>query len=127
MVIISGQIEGISSRKDRTWRVTFGTQELDRETAASLTDMANQHVHALIKADMITDVEAMAMDDISPDLAPSKRERAVRFIVLPAPVSPVRTLRPLLSSSELESIIPKFRIDISSRKERSLTAPSFNR
>jgi hypothetical protein len=83
MVIISGQIEGISSRKDRTWRVTFGTQELDRETAASLTDMANQHVHALIKADMITDVEAMAMDDISPDLAPSKshsqRLRAVLY------------------------------------------------
>ena len=83
MVIISGQIEGIASRKDRTWRVTFGTQELDRDTAASLTDMANQHVHALIKADSITDVDSMAMDEISPDLAPNKshsqRLRAVLY------------------------------------------------
>ena len=49
------------------------------------------------------------------DFEPSNRESAVRIIVFPAPVSPVRTLSPLLSSSELESMIPKLRIEISSR------------
>ena len=57
---------------------------------------------------------------------PRTNDSAVRIIVLPAPVSPVRTFSPGPNSSSDCSITPRFRIDISSRKERSLTAPTFN-
>ncbi|CAB4340719.1 unannotated protein [freshwater metagenome] len=59
-------------------------------------------------------------------LPPSTKASAVKIMVLPAPVSPVKTFRPLPSSSVDWSIIPRLRIEISSRYVRSLTAPAFN-
>ena len=56
---------------------------------------------------------------------PRTRANAVRIMVLPAPVSPVRTFKPAPNSSSDWSIIPRFRIEISLRNERSLTAPTF--
>ena len=59
-------------------------------------------------------------------LPPRTRLKAVRIIVFPAPVSPVNTFKPRPSSSSDCSMIPRLRIEISSRYERSLTAPTFN-
>ena len=59
-------------------------------------------------------------------LPPKIKLSAVKIIVLPAPVSPVNTVRPLEISNVECSITPIERIVISSRKVRSLTAPSFN-
>ena len=83
LILISGQVEGFASRKDRTWRVTIGTPELPPETVAQLSSVANQHVHILVKPDPITEVEGMALDSIPTDLAHikshSKRFRAVLY------------------------------------------------
>lgn len=84
LILISGQVEGFASRKDRTWRVTIGTPELPPETVAQLSAVANQHVHILVKPDPITEVEGMALDSIPTDLSHIKshshRLRAVLFL-----------------------------------------------
>ena len=84
LILISGQVEGFASRKDRTWRVTIGTPELPPETVAQLSAVANQHVHILVKPDPITEVEGMALDSIPTDLSHIKshaqRMRAVLFL-----------------------------------------------
>ena len=46
---------------------------------------------------------------------PRIRPRAVSTIVLPAPVSPVRTFSPGCNSIFADSITPRFRIEISSK------------
>lgn len=84
LILISGQVEGFASRKDRTWRITIGTPELPPETVAKLSAVANQHVHILLKPDPITEVEGMALDTLPTDLAHIKshsaRLRAVLFL-----------------------------------------------
>lgn len=84
LILISGQVEGFASRKDRTWRITIGTPELPPETVAKLSAVANQHVHMLLKPDPITDIEGMALDTLPTDLAHIKshsaRLRAVLFL-----------------------------------------------
>ena len=47
------------------------------------------------------------------DFEPERRFKAVRIMVLPAPVSPVRTLNPEPNSIEASSITPIFFNDIS--------------
>ena len=83
LILISGQVEGFASRKDRTWRVTIGTPELPPETVAQLSAVANQHVHILVKPDPITDVEGMALNELATDLSHikshSQRFRAVLY------------------------------------------------
>ena len=59
-------------------------------------------------------------------LPPKMRLSAVRIMVFPAPVSPVKTVKPGEISNVECSITPIERIVISSRKVRSLTAPAFN-
>ena len=85
LILISGQVEGFASRKDRTWRVTIGTPELPPETVAKLSAIANQHVHILVKPDPITEVEGMALDSIPTDLSHikshSQRLRAVMYLL----------------------------------------------
>ena len=48
------------------------------------------------------------------DLSPRTNPNAVKTIVFPAPVSPVKTVRPDLNSIFEESITPSERIEISS-------------
>ena len=59
-------------------------------------------------------------------LPPRIRFKAVKIIVFPAPVSPVKTVKPGDISRVECSITPIERIDISSRNVRSLTAPALN-
>lgn len=84
MVLLTGQIEGVSTRKDRTVAVKVGTNELDPTTAGQLVSLSNRFVHVLIKPDPITDVESMAMDEVTTDLkhikSHSQRLRAVLFL-----------------------------------------------
>ena len=60
-------------------------------------------------------------------LPPKMRFNAVKIIVLPAPVSPDKTVNPFDISRVELSITPIERIVISSRKVRSLTTPALNR
>ena len=48
------------------------------------------------------------------DLLPRTKPKAVKTIVLPAPVSPVKTVNPSLNSIFDDSITPKLRMEISS-------------
>ena len=59
-------------------------------------------------------------------LPPKMRFNAVKIMVFPAPVSPVKTVSPGDISIVECSITPMERIDISSRNVRSLTAPALN-
>lgn len=84
LILISGQIDGLSKRKDRTWKVCIVTQELAGQTVEKLDNASNGFIHALIKPDPITEVEGMALDSIPTDLSHIKshshRLRAVLFL-----------------------------------------------
>lgn len=84
MITLPAIIEGVSTRKDRTVRVTFGTQELTPASAAQLFSMANQYAYVAIKTEEFLSDEMAALDDLStegePNRTPSKRLRSVLYV-----------------------------------------------
>ena len=83
-------------------------------------------VLGILKRALADNLSSPLLTRVLSDLPPKTRLSAVRTIVLPAPVSPVSTVKPLLNSSAAPVITPIFFICISSKKVLSLTAPTFN-
>lgn len=84
MITLPAIIEGISTRKDRTVRISIGTQEMTPETAAQLFRLANQYAYVAIKPEDFVGEEIAAIDDLSTEgeqvRTPSKRLRSVLYI-----------------------------------------------
>jgi hypothetical protein len=49
MIILAAQIEGLTSRKDKTVKVTFGTQELSPVDAAQVFQLNQRFCYIAIK------------------------------------------------------------------------------
>jgi hypothetical protein len=83
MIILPGQIEGITSRKDKTVRVTFGTQELSPMEAASIFELNQSFCYVAIKKEHFKSEESDMFDTLKTDLegykTPSQRLRAILF------------------------------------------------
>lgn len=84
MIILGGQIEGISSRKDKTVKLTIGTQELNPNQAAELFNLSQQFCYFGIKPEYFTKEESETIDNLKTDLdtakTPSQRLRGVLFL-----------------------------------------------
>ena len=65
MLIIGSQIEGIASRKDKTIRITIGTQELTPEKAGQLMQMQNDFVYIAIKKDEFKQEEMEILESVN--------------------------------------------------------------
>lgn len=85
-IVISGILEGIRTRADRTVALTFGSQELDSSVAGNLFQMRGQFGKLLFSDTNITPPEEALMDtteiqDTRKIKTPSQRLRAVLFRV----------------------------------------------
>lgn len=84
MIKLSGIIEGISTRKDKTIRLTIGSQELSPSEAAEVFQLNQQFCYFGIKAEPFVKVEQDLIDNLKTDFenikTPSQRLRSILYV-----------------------------------------------
>lgn len=84
MITIGGQIEAISSRKDKTIKLTIGTQELNPSQAAELFNLTQQFCYLALKPEYFTKEETELISDLKTDIdnikSPSQRLRNILYV-----------------------------------------------
>jgi len=86
MILIPAILEGISTRKDKTLRLTFGTQEMPPNEAGNLMSLSNSFCFLAIKPETFTQTEKEIMQQLKADnltnniKTPSQRLRAVLYV-----------------------------------------------
>jgi hypothetical protein len=83
MIIIAGQIEGLSTRKDKTIRLTIGTQELSPAKAAEILSLNQTFAYMAIKPEPFMKEETDLLASIKTDMdnlkTPAQRMRGVLY------------------------------------------------
>jgi hypothetical protein len=84
-ILIQAQIEAISTRKDKTVKLTIGSQELPNAKAGELFSMQNSIVNLylsnnLIQDEMMAEIDKVSIDTIDKEKSPSKRLKAVLYV-----------------------------------------------
>jgi hypothetical protein len=84
MITIAAQIEGIASRKDKTIKLTLGTQEMTPNDAAHLFNLNQKLCYVALKEEHFTQEEETLIADLKTDFdnikSPSQRFRAILFV-----------------------------------------------
>lgn len=85
MISLPAYVESLSTRKDKSMKLIFSTQELMPSSASDLFSLQNQIVYLAIKSVLFTPDELKAVEEMNIDVAdmeksPSKRLRAVIFL-----------------------------------------------
>lgn len=84
MILIPAQIEGITSRKDRTVKITLGTQELAPNKAAELFSLNQSLCYVAIKREDFQPEEIDAIESAKASIdsakTPSQRLRGILFV-----------------------------------------------
>lgn len=84
MIKLAGQIESLSTRKDKTLKVTIGSQELTPNESAELFKLNQQFCYIGIKPEPFTNEESDLIDSLKTDFdnikSPSQKLRAILFI-----------------------------------------------
>ena len=84
MILIPAQIEGIQSRKDKTIKLTIGTQELSPSQAADLFQLNQQFCYFAIKVETFQKDEIEDLNSLKADLetnkTPSQRLRGILYL-----------------------------------------------
>ena len=84
MIILPAQIEGLTSRKDKTIKVTFGTQELSPADAAQIFQLNQRFCYIGIKEELFQQEDIDTIDSIKTDLevnkTPSQRLRGILYV-----------------------------------------------
>ena len=82
-MLLAAIIEGITTRKDKTIRLTIGTQELSPAQAAEVFGMNQQYCYLALKVEPFTKSELDTIDSLKTDLetakTPSQRLRGILF------------------------------------------------
>jgi hypothetical protein len=83
MILISGQIESLQTRKDKTIKLTFGTQELTPNQCTDLFNLNQDFCYLAIKEEPFNNKETDIIDSLKADIdnskTPSQRLRGVLF------------------------------------------------
>lgn len=83
MIIIGSVIEGMTSRKDKTMKLTIGTQELSPDQAATIFGMNQQFCYVAIKKENFTAEETDMIESLKTELdsqkTPSQRLRGILY------------------------------------------------
>lgn len=84
MILLAGQIESIATRKDKTLKVTIGTQELNPAQATDVFSLNQSFCYIGLKAEPFSKNESELLDSLKSDLehqkTPSQRLRSVLYI-----------------------------------------------
>jgi len=87
MIILPATLEGVTTRKDKTLRLTFGTQELPPTEAGKVMAMANSYCFLSIKPETFTATEKELLEQMKADQmtntgkTPSQRLRATLYVL----------------------------------------------
>ena len=83
MILISGQIEALSTRKDKTIKIIFGSQELSPNEFTELFKLNQAFCYVGIKEEPFIKDEVSLLDNLRTDLdnlkTPSQRLRGILF------------------------------------------------
>lgn len=81
MIVLKAQADGIATRKDRTIKITFSTQELKGKDAAKLLDLQNKMVTLGIAENEISPSEIKLLQEakLSIDDVPNGKSRSQRM------------------------------------------------
>lgn len=82
MIVVPAQLENITTRKDRTLKLTFGTQEMTPKKAGEVMAMANSLCYLAIKPEIFTKDEESNISKLKTEpvgKSQSKRLRDVLF------------------------------------------------
>lgn len=82
MIVLPAQIESIASRKDKTIRLTLGTQELSPNASAQLFSMNQDFCYIAIKTESFLQNELNIIDELKADMnakTPSQRLRNILY------------------------------------------------
>ena len=79
MIIIAAQLESVGTRKDKTLKLTFGTNELSPSQASELFTIANQFGYLDFKREELDAVESLKSELEDTLKKPSQRLRGVLF------------------------------------------------
>ena len=71
-ILLTAIIEGVATRRDKTLRVTIGSNELSPQEAAKLLSMQNSHVFVYIKDNEVTEADIQGINDT--DLSEGKTQ-----------------------------------------------------
>ena len=84
MILLPAQIESITTRKDKTIRLTIGTQELTPSDAAKVFYLNQQFCYMVIKPEPFTKEETESVNSLKADLSnaktPSQRLRGILYL-----------------------------------------------
>jgi len=84
MILIPAQLEAVTTRKDKTLKLTFGTNELTPAQASELFTIANQFGYLAFKDESFKREELEVVESLKSELEdtlkkPSQRLRGVMF------------------------------------------------
>ena len=84
MLILPGIIENLTTRKDRTWKLTIGSNELTPEQAAELVKLNQEFCYVALKRDAFKSRDLEIIAGIQSefefrDKPPAQRQRAVLY------------------------------------------------
>lgn len=83
MIMISGQIETLTTRKDKTIKITIGTQEMNPNEFADIFRLNQQFCYIGIKPEPFTKDESATIDSLKTEFdevkSPSQRLRSILY------------------------------------------------
>lgn len=84
MILLGGQIEGINSRKDKTIKLTIGTQELTPDQCGQIFELHQSFCYIGLKKEPFTKDESDVLESLKTDFAnaktPSQRLRGILYL-----------------------------------------------
>ena len=85
-MILQVQIEAVSTRKDRTYKIVLGSQELTPKDAAELFQLNNTLAYCYIsprqiQTDLMVEIDKASVDMVETIKSPSKRMKAVLYLI----------------------------------------------
>jgi len=111
MILLKAQVESVATRKDRTIKLSFSTQELRGKDAAELLDLQNELVSLGISpkglgADEIALLQEnkFGLEDVPNEKSASQRLRSVLYIAFTQDSKDFKTFQDYYTN-KMESII----------------------
>lgn len=85
-ILLSAQIENVSTRKDRTLKVVIGSQELPANKSGEIISLQNNLCHVYIsdkpiESAMIVEIDKVSIDILQDEKSPSKRLKSVFYLL----------------------------------------------
>ncbi len=79
MLILSTILENLTSRKDRTWKVTFSTNELTPDQVKELSIALNKFIFLALKIDEFKSTEVSILSDMESGMDDNSKTQSQRI------------------------------------------------